>query len=112
METQPPDFNQCHTEQQEGTVNLGRRKRHALLALLLLAASATMAVQLINVPLNRIIELAFCRNYYLQHDPSVITPDGDVSEDLCKINPVQQKLAWLEGAIITTMNICGNVFES
>ena len=111
METQPPDFNQCHTEQQEEMVDLGRRKRHALLAVLSLVGCATMAVQLISLPLNRIIELGFCRNYYLSHDPSVIAPDGDVSEDLCKISPVQQKLAWLEGAIITTMNIYGNVFE-
>jgi len=67
----------------------------------------SLAIRLLNLPLNRVIELRYCKEYYQQHDPSVIGPDGSVPEKLCKINEVQKKLAWLEGVIQTSMIVCG-----
>lgn len=50
-------------------------------------------------PLNRLIELAICREYYQRHDPTVIEPDGNITERFCKLQEVQTRLAVLNGAI-------------
>lgn len=56
---------------------------------------ANAGLLLNNIPLNRVFELAICRSYYAEHDPSVIGPRGDVPEEMCKEKPIQQKLAFL-----------------
>ncbi|KAF2671368.1 MFS general substrate transporter [Microthyrium microscopicum] len=50
-------------------------------------------------PMSRLLELGVCRNFYAIHDPSVIQPGGDVLEQLCKIAPVQSKLAEINGIL-------------
>ncbi|CAJ2508867.1 Uu.00g138930.m01.CDS01 [Anthostomella pinea] len=61
-----------------------------LLALLLLV-NLTTSIQ--NLPLNRLLERRLCRDYY--------GPDKDVSEELCKIDEIQQDLAWTIGCLET-----------
>jgi hypothetical protein len=78
----------------------------ALITLLLLINLATSLYQL---PLNRVIEGRLCRDYYREHEPSLIDPDGGVDESLCKIDPVQQDLAWIQGIMETTW-IVGDFF--
>ena len=82
--------------------NLPRKKlrtftfpRYGILAIFLLLIVLNIAVRLLILPLNRIIELRYCRQYYSKHDPSVIGRDGSVPENLCKINSVQEKLAFI-----------------
>lgn len=65
-----------------------------------------LAIRLLNLPLNRIIEARYCKQYYLRHDPSVIDPNGEVPEKLCKISPVQEKLVWLESALFVALTAC------
>lgn len=43
----------------------------------------------VMAPRLRLFELGFCREYYQQHDPSKLGPDGDVEESLCKLAPIQ-----------------------
>ncbi|KAF9875269.1 major facilitator superfamily transporter [Colletotrichum karsti] len=79
------------------------RKSHkagvgALLALVLLV---NLAASLYQLPLNRVVERRLCREYYLSTDPSVIDQDGNVDEGLCKIDGVQQRLAWIQGTMET-----------
>ncbi|KAI0104637.1 major facilitator superfamily domain-containing protein [Nemania sp. FL0031] len=76
------------------------------LVILLLLALNNLALRLLNLPLNRVIELRYCNDYYRKHDPFVIEPGGQIDEGLCKIDPVQQKLAWLEAFIGTSITIC------
>jgi len=78
-----------------------------VLLLFLLLGIINLAIRLLNLPLNRIIEWRYCKEFYQQHDPSVIGPDGSIPEELCKINEVQKKLAWLQGVIETSITICG-----
>ena len=60
------------------------------------------------LPLYRVIELGYCREYYQSHDPSVISPGGDVDEMLCKQVPeVQQSVAKLYGMIESFHVLCG-----
>ncbi|KAF2665053.1 MFS general substrate transporter [Microthyrium microscopicum] len=37
----------------------------------------------------RVYELAICRDYYREHDPSVIDPHGFIDEHLCKLKGIQ-----------------------
>ena len=81
--------------------------RYGVFVIFLLLSIISLAIRLLNLPLNRVIELRYCKEYYQQHDPSVIGPDGSVPEEFCKIKEVQKKLAWLEGVIQTSMIVCG-----
>ena len=46
-------------------------------------------------PTLRLVELAVCREHYLAVNPSVVDPSGFVPEELCKLGPIQRKVAWL-----------------
>lgn len=51
---------------------------------------------MVTAPQIRIFESIICYNYYKRHDPGVI--DGEtVPEYLCKINVVQDEIAFLDG---------------
>ncbi|KAH7018180.1 uncharacterized protein B0I36DRAFT_368220 [Microdochium trichocladiopsis] len=68
----------------------------ALLALLLLVQLATSLYQL---PLVRLVERRLCRDFY---DGSKDAHNGDdIDESLCKVDEVQQHLAWILGAMET-----------
>ncbi|KAK4230346.1 major facilitator superfamily domain-containing protein [Podospora fimiseda] len=58
-------------------------------------------MSLYQLPLNRVIERRLCRDFYAATDPSVFGPDGEVSEELCKIDVVQKELGWIQGAMET-----------
>lgn len=48
-------------------------------------------------PLTRLYESVACRNYYLQHDSGKIGANGQVKEELCKVNDVQAEVAAVVG---------------
>jgi hypothetical protein len=48
-----------------------------------------------GAPWLRLVELSTCREYYTIHDPSVIGHGGYIEEKLCKLDPIQKKMAWL-----------------
>lgn len=76
----------------------------SLLALLLLV---NLAASLYQLPLNRVVERRLCREYYAEHDPSQIGRDGEISEDLCKVDEVQKGLAWIQGVMDTAWIVGG-----
>ncbi|KAI1771518.1 major facilitator superfamily transporter [Hypoxylon cercidicola] len=98
-------------EQNEDVSMRGMRRRprpkRTILALLVLLLLVNLAASLYQLPLNRIIERRFCREYYSTHDPSVIDDDGNIDEKICKIDAVQRRLARLMG-ILETMWIVGD----
>jgi hypothetical protein len=51
--------------------------------------------------------LRLCEDYYRHQDPKLIPEYGAIPEKLCKINEVQQRLAWLQGIMETTLVVCG-----
>ena len=81
----------------------------SLVAALLLVNLATSLYQL---PLNRVVERRLCREYYGVHDPSVIGPGGNVSEELCKVDEVQQGLGWIQGVMDTEWIVGGKCMPS
>jgi hypothetical protein len=50
-------------------------------------------------PALRLIEQGICRDYYKVVDPSVIAPNGDVDEGLCKASEIQQNFARFRGLL-------------
>jgi hypothetical protein len=60
----------------------------------------------------RMYELSICREYYGRADPSLIQPDGNVPEELCKITPVQSELAKFTGTQNVLNEILGNPYPS
>lgn len=60
-----------------------------------------------ELPISRAIELRYCQKYYLIHDPTQIDDNGNISERLCKVDPVQRDLGWLSGALATVTVLCG-----
>lgn len=52
---------------------------------------------LVGAPINRLLELTICREYYNEHDPAQVAPDGTVDEKLCKLPAIQTELAVLLG---------------
>lgn len=70
-------------------------------ALIVIVACANTATRVVDLPLTRLIESRYCSRYYLEHDPTVIADDGTIPEELCKVDVVQQQLAWLLGCIVT-----------
>ena len=69
--------------------------------LLLLVALVNLAWRLYQLPLNRVIERRLCRDFYLNSDPSQIDQDGNVLEELCKLDDIQQGLGSMMGVMET-----------
>lgn len=86
-------------------------RNRAIQPLVLLLILIHLSTVLYTLPLNRVIELRLCQEHYSVNDPSVIHPDGSVPEALCKINDVQQQLAWLQGIMETTAVVCGTCYD-
>jgi hypothetical protein len=80
-----------------------------LCALLILLGLQLLAVKLMSLPMNRVIEMRYCKEYYREHDPSKIDPVGRIPEHLCKLDGIQQSLAWLQGAIETLHAVIGKI---
>jgi hypothetical protein len=85
--------------------------RKALASLLGLVLLVNLAMSLYQLPLNRVIERRLCREYYAAEDPTVFDPNGEVSEELCKVDDVQKELAWIQGAMETAW-IVGGLYSS
>ncbi|QDS69375.1 hypothetical protein FKW77_004409 [Venturia effusa] len=78
-----------------------RSSSRTMWTLLVLLALQNMAIKLMNLPLNRVIELRYCQQYYIQHDPAQVRPGGSIAEKLCKLDSIQQKLAWMQDLVVT-----------
>jgi MFS family permease len=62
-----------------------------------LVAIIDMGAFLAEAPRTRVYEANLCLRYYRESDPSVISADGTISEKLCKVDAVQQKMAMIFG---------------
>lgn len=84
-----------------------RGSRSAIRYILGLLLLVNLAASLYQLPLNRTIERRLCREYYAEHDPSAIRPDGSIDEELCKVDDVQKGLGRLQGGMETIWIIGG-----
>lgn len=79
----------------------------AIVAVLGLVLLVNFSTSLYQLPVSRVIERRLCREYFAKHDPSVIGPDGSVSEGLCKLPDVQSGLARIQGLMETAWIVGG-----
>ncbi|KAI1421270.1 major facilitator superfamily domain-containing protein [Xylaria sp. FL1777] len=70
---------------------------YVVLGCIVIAIVSEIGEYLYAAPRVRLFESVSCTRYYLEHDPSVIRPDGSVPEALCKVNPVQDEVASILG---------------
>ncbi|KAI0516893.1 major facilitator superfamily domain-containing protein [Xylaria bambusicola] len=89
--TQDSDLYDSHTLAPNRDPRLSRRYAIWLVLFLLLLVNLTNGIS--NIPLNRLLERRLCRAYY--------DADHDVDEQLCKVDSVQQDLAWIMGSFET-----------
>jgi hypothetical protein len=80
---------------------------HTIWLLIVLLLLVNLSTALYTLPLNRVIEIRLCQEHYALHDPSQFRGDGSIPEMLCKIDPVQRRLAWLQGVMEMTLVVCG-----
>lgn len=76
-------------------------------AIVVIVACQCTAARIVDLPLTRLIESRYCKRYYEKQDPHVILPDDTIPEELCKVDSVQQQLAWLFGCIIVIHVLAG-----
>ncbi|KAF1999027.1 MFS general substrate transporter [Amniculicola lignicola CBS 123094] len=63
----------------------------------LLVAIVDFGEFMAQAPKTRVFEANLCLRHYQEYDPSKIRPDGTVEETLCKLDPIQNKLASIFG---------------
>lgn len=68
-----------------------------MLLCIVLAVVSDVGESLYSAPRVRLFESVACTRHYLRHDPSLVDRDGSVPERLCKIDPVQDKVASVVG---------------
>ncbi len=88
------------------TTAFGKAPIRPLLALLLLV---NLAASLYQLPLNRVVESRLCHDFYRQHNPALIEPDGGIDETLCKIDEVQKGLGRIQGVMETAWIVGGEL---
>lgn len=97
-----------HVYENPITLRSSRKPRRAgIWALLSLVLLVNLAASLYQLPLSRVIERRLCREHYAVTDPSVIDKDGNIAEGLCKVDNVQQGLAWIQGTMETAWIVGG-----
>lgn len=84
-----------------------RVSRRGIASLLGLVLLVNLSMSLYQLPLNRVVERRLCREYYASRDPTGFRPDGEVDEELCKVDAVQRELAWIQGAMETAWIVGG-----
>lgn len=84
-----------------------RPHKHPIRPLIVLLILVHLSAVLYTLPLNRVIELRLCQDHYEHHDPTLTLKHEAIPEKLCKIDEVQQRLAWLQGIMETTLVVCG-----
>ncbi|KAJ4992769.1 major facilitator superfamily transporter [Stagonosporopsis vannaccii] len=87
-------------------IPLSSIRKHSIRPLIVLLVLVHLSAVLYTLPLNRVIELRLCQDHYQHHNPTLIPKHGTIPEKLCKIDEIQQRLAWLQGIMETTLVVC------
>jgi hypothetical protein len=72
-------------------------KRRVMYACLALRAAEALGYALMSTPLLQLLESNVCRNYYREHNDSIVALDGSISDRLCKAAEVQSDISYLNG---------------
>ena len=81
----------------ESSARHDRLRIKVIVIIAILILSVETGVSMMSGPTTRIYEAITCRRYYEVHDPSQIGSNGKISEDLCKLEPIQSEVATVKG---------------
>lgn len=70
---------------------------HVIGLVLSIAIISDFSESMFTAPRIRLYESVICAEFFSRADPSLVGPDGNVPERLCKVVPVQEELATLLG---------------
>jgi len=86
---------------------LGSLYPYTVIFIFALVLATGFSSALLDTPEVRLFEMALCRDYYRQKDPSVIGPPplSYVDEELCKVDTIQVELAY----ILATRSLLGAI---
>lgn len=81
----------------------------ALFFIFALSFVADLGGSLVDTPEVRLLEMAVCRDYYREHDPSRIGPPplSYIDEELCKVDEIQVDLAYIRAVKSLLMTVPG-----
>jgi hypothetical protein len=71
--------------------------KYVVILCMALAIISDIGEDLFAAPKVRLFESVICTQYYSNNDPSYLGPGGTVKEELCKIDPVQDEVAFILG---------------
>jgi hypothetical protein len=66
---------------------------------------------LFKAPFLRIIELDLCRVHYRRRGPESVHSDEDLTEDMCKLHPIQKDLAMINAYNMAMSSIIGKMMS-
>ena len=72
----------------------------------------SFATLLLEVPIVRLLERLICNRYYRHESSEFNTPGKDIDEALCKLAPIQDKLAIIAGWQISLNALAGQIIAS
>lgn len=87
--------------------HLVRRQYTTIFLCALAVVFIDMGCFLTSAPQLRLFESIVCRDYYKGRGSGPVDPHGDIPEHLCKINAVQDEVAFLDGYQMLFDNIPG-----
>lgn len=68
---------------------------------------AQLACAMLAAPSPRLLESAFCREWYQNHDPSKVPLSGEIEEDLCKTTDIQTSFTLSLSILSSLTNLAG-----
>lgn len=88
-------------------ITSSRKARVALTGCFLIIFANAWLATLMSTPVLRLFEASACRDYYIEHDPSMVNPDGNLAEKFCKVAAVQGEVIFLNTSITVITSTVG-----
>jgi hypothetical protein len=85
----------------------GSLRAYATFLCAVLIVTLFIAVFLSAAPQLRLIESIICSNYYRENDRRIFNENGNIPEQYCKVDSIQEELAFLNGFQTLFSNIPG-----
>lgn len=94
-------------ESRNGGPAVRRRPKASIGIVLAVLLLVNLAMSVYQLPINRVIERRLCLEYYRLNDPTRVGKDGNVDEQLCKLDDVQKNLGSILGVMETIWIVGG-----
>ena len=87
-------------------LNLKDRRARTIIAMLCGSTIGTAGIGFFHLGATRLVEAVLCRQYYNEHGQKL--SEGPIDEHLCKVDSVQEQMAYIFGLYFAIRAIVGN----